>query len=46
MSSKSETKKLTLKRESLRELTDIQMLQVAGGPIHPWAPTVYCQKTH
>jgi len=30
---KSETKKLTLKRESLRELTDTQMSQVAGGTL-------------
>ena len=30
---KSETKKLTLKRESLRELTDTQMSRVAGGTL-------------
>jgi natural product precursor len=31
MSNRSKTKKLTLKRESLRELSTSQMQQVAGG---------------
>jgi len=31
MPSKNQTKKLTLKRESLRDLTTGQMQQVAGG---------------